>query len=337
MFRHQSFKPLTFLTVENQGLAFFLVILLISGCGGEETANRPIIETVEGETFNTSRPNYFPLTVGNRWVYRNPDGSEWTREITNAKVIGELRYHLSSHNPPNNARLDFLRNPAYAATPHRFVLLVKNNGVRDAVRQTILRSGGENPDWDLSHTFDGRTWQTQKNESALVYLFNYRSSVVSHHKSLALLRFPPVPGQTYESLNMKLSGSSETAAAFHAFEASGVISGEVGHPESVHTPAGTFEDCLKIQYQARVLSFETTEFRDMAGQPPPRKVLKSYLNLLESDISKELTDLFKSVLPELGLETVWLAPGVGPVKIETPNGIAELIDYEIKAVASKGR
>ena len=235
MFRHQSFKPLTFLTVENQGLAFFLVILLISGCGGEETPNRPMIETVEGDTFNTSQPNYFPLTVGNRWVYRNPDGSEWTREITNAKVIGDLRYHFSSHNPPNNARLDFLKNPAYAATPHRFVLLVKNNGVRDAVRQTILRSGGENPDWDLSHTFDGRTWQTQKSQSALVYLFNCRSSVVSHDESLALLRFPPVPGQTYESLNIKLSGSSETASTFHAFEASGVISGEVGLPESVRT------------------------------------------------------------------------------------------------------
>ena len=29
---------------------------------------------------------------------------------------------------------------------------------------------------------------------------------------------------------------------------------------------------------------------------------------------------------------MWLAPGVGPVKIETPNGIAELIDYGIKPV-----
>ena len=37
-----------------------------------------------------------------------------------------------------------------------------------------------------------------------------------------------------------------------------------------------------------------------------------------------------AIMPELGFETVWLAPGVGPVKIETPNGIAELIDYEKK-------
>ena len=334
MYRHQSFKPLSPPTAENQRLAYFLVILLISACGGEETANRPMIETVEGETFSTSRLNYFPLTVGNRWVYRNPDGTEWTREITNAKVIGDLRYHLSRHNPANNARLDFLKNPAYAATPHRFVLLVKDNGVRDAVQQAILRSGGENPNWKLSHTFDGRTWQTQKNESALVYLFHYRTSMVSHHELLTLLRFPLVPGQIYNSLNLNLSGSNETASEFHAFEASGVISGEVGHPESVHTPAGTFEGCLKIQYQAKVLSFETTEFRNMLPQPPPTKELESYLRLLESDIREELANLMISVMSELGFETVWLAPGVGPVKIETPNGIAELIDYEVKAVAS---
>ena len=52
--------------------------------------------------------------------------------------------------------------------------------------------------------------------------------------------------------------------------------------------------------------------------------------IIESDIHVELTDLLMAIMPELGFETVWLAPGVGPVKIETPNGIAELIDYEIK-------
>ena len=270
------------------------------------------------------------MTLGSRWVYQNPEGSEWTREIINAKVIGELLYHLSSYNPPDNARLDFLKSPAYAATPHRFVLLVKNNGVRDAVWQTIRQSGGNNQDWNLKHTFQGGTWRTQKkNEKALVYLFHYRTSVVSHHELLTLLRFPLLPGQTYNALNLNLSGNNETASTFHAFEASGVISGEVGLPESVRTPAGTFEDCLKIEYRPDVQLFETTEFRNLLPRTP-RKVIESYLSLLESDIQGELTNLMISIMPELGFETVWLAPGVGPVKIDTSNGIAELIDYEIK-------
>ncbi len=56
------------------------------------------------------------------------------------------------------------------------------------------------------------------------------------------------------------------------------------------------------------------------------------LETVESEIREELNDLLMHLMPKLGLQTVWLAPGVGPVKIETPNGIAELIDYEIKAV-----
>ena len=55
-----------------------------------------------------------------------------------------------------------------------------------------------------------------------------------------------------------------------------------------------------------------------------------YLETIESEIRKELTDLSMHLTTKLELHTVWLAPGVGPIKIETPNGIAELIDYEIK-------
>lgn len=317
------------------GVVFLCFILLVSGCSGEGSVDKPVVESVGDETPINNAPistPYYPMSIGSRWVYRNSDGSVWSREITNAKVIGELRYHVSSHNPPNHARLDFLKNPAHAATLHRLVLLVKNDGVRNAVRQTILRSGGEHPDWSLRHTFSGDTWQTQKSQSALVYLFHYRTSVVSHSE-LALLRFPLIPGQTYKVLNMNLSGSNETATGFHAFEASGVISGEVGYPESVHTPAGMFEDCLKIEYRPGVTAFETTEFRNLIPRTP-RKVIESYLSLLESGIQGELTNLMISMMRELGLETVWLAPGVGPVKIETQNGTAELIDYEIKTVAS---
>ena len=57
--------------------------------------------------------------------------------------------------------------------------------------------------------------------------------------------------------------------------------------------------------------------------------------IIESDIHVELTDLLMAIMPELGFETVWLAPGVGPVKIETPNGIAELIDDEIYSASGK--
>ena len=119
--------------------------------------------------------------------------------------------------------------------------------------------------------------------------------------------------------------------SIHVFEAEAVIVGAIGNDrELVETPAGAFEDCLKIEYEAKLTSFTTVEFRDTVWphiEPPPGE-----LKVMESTLRDELTDLLTHLTPKLGLQTVWLAPGVGPVKIETPNGIAELIDYEVKAV-----
>ena len=314
-------------------LCVFLVLLLC-GCGPEGSANKPMFEAIEGEQSEVVFPHYYPITVGNRWLYRNPDGSEWSREVTGKEISSYLTYHVINYDPPiEDSRSGFLKSPVYAATPYRLVLSVNNNSINNAVWRTVRRSGGDDPDWHISRTFHDGVWQSFKAEGALVNLMHYRTRVVGHSE-LVLLRFPLVPGETYKVLNMKLSGSNETSTAFHSYKASGVISGSVGYPESVETPADTFENCLKIQYRGNLQSFETTEFKHLVPRPLPAAVSKGFVRLLESEIHGELTDLLKSVIPELGLETVWLAPGVGPVKIETSNGIAELIDYEIKAVAS---
>ena len=119
------------------------------------------------------------------------------------------------------------------------------------------------------------------------------------------------------------------------FYADTTIVAAIGNaPELVETPAGTFQDCLKIQYEAGPISINTLQFVEVGplgglGQPTPEE-----LEAFELTLHDELTDLLAYLMPKLGLQTVWLAPGVGPVKIETPNCIAELIDYEIKAVAS---
>lgn len=307
----------------------FPIVLLFFGCSGEETVNNPIVETVEDNNIDSTSPNYFPFTVGSYWVYRNPDGSEWTRKVIKSQKIGGHLYHFFSYDPPiEDDRLDFLKTPMYAALPDRFVFWVKSNDMNEVVWQTIRQSGGNSQNWQLSHTFDGRVWQAMRNEKALVYLFHYHKNVVSLNE-LALFRFPLVPGQSYKALGMKLHGSNDIGSDLHSYEADAMISGSVGHPESVETPAGRFEECINVQYEAKLESFETTEFQNKL-KPPPKEILEAYISLLESNIREELANLMISIMPELGFETVWLAPGVGPVKIETPNGIAELIDYEIK-------
>ena len=115
------------------------------------------------------------------------------------------------------------------------------------------------------------------------------------------------------------------------FYADVIITAVIGNaPELVETSAGTFQDCLKIQYEAGPISINTLEFVDT--RPPLIHDLSEQLKAFELTLHDELTDVLNYLMPKLGLQTMWLAPGVGPVKIETPNGIAELIDYGIKPV-----
>ena len=70
---------------------------------------------------------------------------------------------------------------------------------------------------------------------------------------------------------------------------------------------------------------KTTEFTtDETVQP------EDIRRSAEVGARKSTSDFFSYLLPRLKFETVWLAPNVGPVKIETFDGIAELIDYDIK-------
>ena len=115
------------------GLIFpTLVLLMISGCGGAEEVPT---ETAKGA--ESDAPNYFPLSVGSRWVYRNLDGTEWVREVKGSEEIGLHVYHAFSYLPPlEDAHFEYLKNPKYAATPHRLHLLVGNE-IDDAIRQSI--------------------------------------------------------------------------------------------------------------------------------------------------------------------------------------------------------
>ena len=111
------------------------VLLLTLGCGeGEETVTAPV------EEVQTEKPppiNYFPMTVGSRWVYRNLDGSEWAIEVSETEELGFHLYHVFNYNPPlEDASFEFLKTPRYARTPNRLLLLVGDE-IDDAIEQDI--------------------------------------------------------------------------------------------------------------------------------------------------------------------------------------------------------
>ncbi len=353
---HCFFKRQFSLRIRARGVAFFCLILLMSGCG-DETINAPLGETTETEDFVPVSSIYYPLTVGNRWVYRNADGSEWSREVTKTEEVGSHLYHFFGYDSLiDDNHSDPSENPIYAPTPYvktldgRLIYKIKLSDVNHAVQQTIFESGRVPPnkwviyvrcrtDWrpicrmrkTENIVRDGKDRQEENND-ALMWLSRYDTSVV-WNSELTVLRIPLVPYRRWKAIDVRVSGTKyippfwddDGVGEAHSFEADVTISGIAGQPEPVVTPTGAFANCLKIQYEMTRLSFETTEFTAFQPVFEQRK-----LELFEAELRKELTTLFRDALPRMQLGAVWLAPDVGPVRIERADGISELIDYTIK-------
>ena len=277
----------------------FAVILLSCGCGGDEPVDN-IGDTAPPPGSTEPRSTiYFPMSTGNRWVYRNPDGSEWWREVTETEEVGSHLYHFFGYNPligGNQSELS--ETPMYTPTPYvktldgRLIYKIKLSDVNDAVQQTISQSGRVPPNqWTLGFRcrieggavaecrmrrtesiFRDGQWRIEINDDALMCLSKYGARVV-WNSELTVLRFPLVPYRRWKAIDVRLSGTRYLPPVWdidgvghnHSFEANVTISGIAGQPESVVTPAGAFADCLKIQYEMTRLSFETTEFSTWIG------------------------------------------------------------------------
>ena len=146
MFMNRYFSPRypLLLPTAKPGLlvAVIIALLLISGCG-EEIIDNPLGGSVDegGKTekvVSISTP-YYPMTLGSRWVYQNPDGAEWTQEVTNTGFLDVQQFAYSfSHNPEiEESTLNFLRAPLYVATPDRIVRPIKTGEIRTTARQEI--------------------------------------------------------------------------------------------------------------------------------------------------------------------------------------------------------
>ena len=232
MLIHRFFNRQFPLWNRTRGIAFLCFILLMYGCG-DETINAPLGETKETEDFVPVSSIYFPMTLGNRWVYRSPDGSEWSREVTETEEIGSHLYHFFSYSPLiDDDQLDSSETPMYTPTPYvttldRLILKIKLRDINDAVQQTISQSGRVPPiKWGIgvrcrtvgeiaraecrmekyeTIVRDGKA-QREINNDALICLYWHDTRVV-WNSELTSLRFPLVPYRRWKAIDIRLSGT----------------------------------------------------------------------------------------------------------------------------------
>ena len=294
-----------------------LVLLLVFSCSatlmGNEWANY-----------------YFPDALGSYWVYEDQNGDELTRYAIDPQDIEGDTYRAFSYDPglENWADFEHYIQPYYYQVGDDWVAYFVGTEIENALKASTIQQ------MDEAIVLMRQAMQEQVPEGLNVtFDIGYEVDV----KSQDYFYFLPTPATfdeewTAVEVNLTLTmtidirglpveipgGSTQTATTYTTYVEVGNVTGT----ETVDTDAGTFEDCLVIEYRTDASS-ETALSMEVPQQPEVQEQKGA------------------------SLTTVWLAPNVGIVKLtqehqdneasealglEPPEDKTfELIQYEVKS------
>ena len=198
-------------------------IFILFGCGSDETS-APIEQ----------KPNYFPNAVGSRWVYRNSDGLQWTREVSGETEIEGKEYRIFTDIPPIKAtEFDFLKSIYHRVTPNQILSVV-----------------GEK----VEHFTQTELPKAVQDEFAGLELTAVAEPI--SYPELVLLQTPLLPNLQWDAFNVKVDGNiilQNLALLQIPFEMDISVKVEVVAESPVETPAGNFEQAYRIEYQTEII------------------------------------------------------------------------------------
>ena len=200
-------------------LLFIVSILFLFSCGSDD-----IPEPVE------PKPNYFPATTGSKWVYRNANGDEWSRIITESNNTHDNKYHTFTNNPPiTDTDNDFLIPTSFRVTQTQLLLDIRNK-INRYIQIELPKS--------VQDDFTGLD-------------IDVATESISYPE-LVYLHIPLSTNLQWEVLDVEVQGDLilQNLTLLHfPFETIIKINAEVIEQSQVETPAGTFEDTYHIEYQ----------------------------------------------------------------------------------------
>ncbi len=265
---------------------------------------------------------YFPDTLGSYWTYQNQDGDEFTRYAIEPQKIDGDTYRAFSYDPSLEDWEDYKYHlyPFYYQVSDDWVAFFNGDEIENALKNDVIKSfeemvlpffkEGLNEIVPPDVTFEIRT-TIEAEAQDYAYLFPTPVTYNEEWNAMA--------AQGKFVITVDLAGAPNEippgGALIFTFNFDVSEIGTVKTTETVETPAGTFEDCLKIEFQGAV---------DMT-----------------LDVSPPMGDAqFIEPSNSKSVKTLWLAPNVGIVKMlqefensDTVNTF-ELTNYEIKTPES---
>ncbi len=261
--------------------SILLVLLLSATLRGNETAKL-----------------YFPSTLGSYWVYEDQNGNELTRQVVDGEEISGVTYKGFSYDPELEDWIDFDRHfvPYLYHVGDEWVSCLVGEEVEEAVK---ARLGKE---MDTLSQLAQNVFANSAPPELNITISLIHDVEAKSEENLFLLPLDVSPNEEWDSLNVnatvsftmdiqglpdvQLAPDIPTITIDIDIQETGIILGT----ETVDVTAGTFEDCLKIQFQ--------TDTELTTSEPNPDQEQ-----------------------PGESVTTLWLAPNVGIVKFyqETEN------------------
>ena len=183
---------------------------------------------------------YFPETFGNYWVYEDQDGNELTRRVVAGKEIAGEMYHAFNYEPAfeDSANYDYHIHPNFYKIGEEQITFLVGEEAQKAIKarftkemETFIKIGKQvNPAVNILYQVKVEIQEPFYALPTSVTLDETWEATQIKAK-ITITPFPPQDG------------------AEIIVELTIVETGKVLGTEKVETPAGTFENCLKIEYR----------------------------------------------------------------------------------------
>ncbi len=219
---------------------------------------------------------YFPETLGSYWVYEDQNGNELTRRVVEGKEIAGEMYHAFSYEPvlEDSANYAHHIHPNFYQIGKEKVTFLVGDEVEKSVKARL--------------TEEMKAFLKILEQMGAPFTMLYKVETEAQDPFYVLPRLVTF-NEKWKATQIKAKITMQPVPPQDppkaAIEFTIVETGTVVGTENVETPAGTFKDCLKIEYRTET----------------------------EMEVSSPVLG-FGSGTPGESFTTLWVAPNIGIVK-----------------------
>ena len=284
----------------------FVTLLLVFGLSA----------VLMGDAAETTQ--YFPETLGSYWVYEDQDGNELTRRVVEGKEIAGEMYHAFNYEPAleNSANYDYHIHPNFYRIGEEKVTFWVGDEAEKAVKAHLTKE------------MEAFLKLLQKMGAPFIMLYNIETEAQDPFYALSMpvtfnakwkamqikakIKLTPVPPQDPPEITLEFTI---------------VETGTVVGTENVETPAGTFEDCLKIEYRTET-EVAAVPSPETGSDPPGESVTTLWVapNIGIVKFHQKAEDIFLKTISTTMPPEVGALPTVRPPELNL-----ELKKYEVKS------